>query len=103
MPLLSPAAVMFPLLKACAAASGQPTADKPTGPVEGCVTPQCHGGLLDAKVVHGPAEDEECAACHTLTDPKLHAFALTSEKQELCFGCHDEIDDEVVHPPVAEG
>ncbi len=59
--------------------------------------------MLDAKVLHGPAEDGECDSCHTLSDPKLHSFELTSEKGELCLECHDEPDDTVVHKPVAEG
>ncbi len=90
---------------ACAWASAAPA--KPIGPIEpaNCVTAECHAGVKDHKMVHGPVNVGACDACHTPVDPAQHTFKLAREGGELCTFCH-QIQTQgmkVVHKPVAEG
>jgi predicted CXXCH cytochrome family protein len=82
-------------------------AAKPTTavPEAGCVTPACHVGVKQYKVLHGPVNVNACTACHKPLDPAQHTFALTREKKDLCTFCHkiETAGMAVVHKPVQTG
>ncbi len=74
---------------------------------EGCVTSKCHADISSKQWVHGPVGAGICNICHTLVDQKKHEFIFTTDKEELCFGCHETTRDMMiedhVHTPVADG
>jgi predicted CXXCH cytochrome family protein len=74
---------------------------------EGCVTSRCHADVGTKQYVHGPVGAGICNICHTLVNEKDHKFMLTSDKEELCFGCHeakrDMMLEDHLHTPVANG
>lgn len=76
-------------------------------PGGGCVTSKCHAQIGTKEWVHGPVGAGVCSVCHTLTDEKNHKFALTAEKEQLCFNCHETSRDmmleDFVHTPVSDG
>jgi predicted CXXCH cytochrome family protein len=84
-------------------AAWQGPATRPTGPVEQCVTAECHGGLVAGKVLHAPAAQRKCDSCHVLSDPAEHKFALPVPKAKLCTSCHVLSVRDIVHEPVADG
>jgi len=76
---------------------------------DGCVTPQCHAGLLEAAAgarrgsVHQPAADGECVFCHDLALPSAVRFVKGAPSRAadgsgnagawdlaLCSRCHGE-------------
>lgn len=73
----------------------------------GCVTSDCHETMGTAEFVHGPVGAQICTVCHAPTDGDKHKFALTAEKEDLCFGCHEDKRDMMLednlHTPVAKG
>lgn len=75
--------------------------------VENCVTSECHTDIAKEEFVHGPVGANICTICHLLTDEKEHLFKYTSDKAELCFGCHETSRDMMLenslHTPVADG
>lgn len=60
----------------------------------------CHGSMIEGKVVHSPVESKECLSCHT-----PHTSTETKLKKEplpkLCFSCHDDkmFGKNYVHKP----
>jgi len=80
------------------------------GPVDQAeVCLMCHediAGLLDSPVVHPPAAESECTACH---NPHVARFSglLKQSPGPLCAACHPEIAGElerpVTHQPAREG
>jgi predicted CXXCH cytochrome family protein len=81
-----------------------PVGAQPDG---GCVTDKCHTTVGTGKFVHGPVGARICTVCHNPLPNEDHKFALVAEKDELCFGCHEEKRDmvlkEFVHGPVGVG
>jgi predicted CXXCH cytochrome family protein len=97
--------VLVGMLSAAAvcAAAGSTHPTLATG--AGCVTPQCHGRLLEAAAgaqagsVHPPAAAGECLSCHDLALPPgvrfvkgaLDGPGITGAWDlALCAGCHGE-------------
>jgi predicted CXXCH cytochrome family protein len=74
---------------------------------QGCVTAQCHQGMLKTKNIH-PAADP-CESCHqpVLTphpQKKTKTFKLSQEVPGLCFQCHTQFGTmKHIHPPVKDG
>ena len=88
-------------------AQGAAPVARPTTAIDpaGCVTEQCHVGVKQHKVVHGPVNVNACDACHTLTNPAEHKYEMARGKTEMCTFCH-QVDTggmPVVHKPVADG
>lgn len=79
-----------------------PTTDIPR---EGCVTAECHPGIRDHEVLHGPINVHGCDSCHRLADVEAHRFEPTRPESEMCSFCHTaEVPDEHFrHAPFAEG
>lgn len=64
---------------------------------------ECHGTMVNGKVVHPPVGDKDCTGCHsphTSNETKL----LSSPIPTLCFNCHDKapFTKKNIHPPVQE-
>jgi predicted CXXCH cytochrome family protein len=79
----------------------RPTTDIPQAK---CVTPQCHPGVKQFNVLHGPVNVNACDACHTLTSAEKHTFRLARAPAALCTFCHKtQITGPVVHKPVQTG
>lgn len=91
------------MLLASESLRGQGVADRPTGPVDRCVSSDCHGDKLVGKVLHAPSAQRKCDACHLLADAAEHRFTLTVDKAKLCTACHVQTYRDVVHQPVADG
>ena len=74
---------------------------------EDCVNSKCHTSIADKEFVHGPVGAKICTICHLETNKKDHLFSFTSDKEELCFGCHENNRDMMMqnylHTPVADG
>lgn len=67
----------------------------------------CHGALLNAKHVHGPAGVYDCVACH---DPQSRPakYAQPDIEGRFCLECHDDVltaarKEPFVHGPVDSG
>lgn len=58
-------------------------------PRDGCVTSDCHAGVKDHQILHGPVNVNACDGCHNLIDVEKHEYRLHREKQGLCAHCHD--------------
>ena len=93
--------------RACAQAGSAPGAvdpkRRPTTSTPNCTSGGCHAAVTSFPFVHGPVGVQSCSACHKPTDEKGHKFALTREKVDLCYFCHDQFKAEHVHVPVANG
>jgi predicted CXXCH cytochrome family protein len=67
----------------------------------------CHGALIEQKVIH-PAAVDDCTGCH-LTNGNQHpqknmkGFSLSEAVPALCFLCHEENSKKNIHPPVKTG
>lgn len=74
---------------------------------EGCITGQCHSGLLKLKNVHPVAES--CDSCHQPTGAShpqkgKKTFNLVQEGGALCSMCHPSVvTKKNIHPPVKDG
>lgn len=70
-----------------------------------CVTADCHAGIKNYRIIHGPVNVNSCDACHRLLDAKSHTYELARDKADLCTYCHEFQAREmpVVHKPVALG
>lgn len=53
----------------------------------GCITRDCHNGMLAHKFVHGPVAVGLCEQCHVRTGK--HTFKLAGAGEELCYICHE--------------
>lgn len=74
-------------------------------PMNTCVTADCHPGVKQHRVLHGPVNVDSCDACHKYSDVKQHKFELKREPKQLCTFCHivDIENAPVVHKPLLEG
>jgi predicted CXXCH cytochrome family protein len=74
---------------------------------EGCVTAQCHAGMLKARNIHPGAKP--CQSCHQTIEAshpqkKKKTFKLTEEIPGLCYQCHPRYGAlKHIHPPVKDG
>jgi len=84
-----------------------PAVERPTTRIElkSCVTAECHPGVKQHRVLHGPVNVDACDACHRTVDVKDHTFELKRPKQELCGFCHivDIANAKFVHEPMKTG
>ena len=99
-----------------ARATGQPNADpmaapttepapqvkRPAGPVDNCVTAECHTKIVAGRFLHSPTAQEECDACHVDADVRKHTYNLVVTESELCGYCHTRSERTVVHKPVSD-
>lgn len=71
----------------------------------GCSSSGCHAGLVDRPVVHFPAQDDGCSACHVEQNAEKHEFRLMESGAKLCTECHEAeaFQGKVVHQPVDGG
>lgn len=76
---------------------------KKIDPEASCATADCHEGVGNDPIVHGPVAMDECQICH---EPKRdrHNFEDVPPSLDLCMACHDDpVDIEaVVHFPATE-
>jgi predicted CXXCH cytochrome family protein len=79
-----------------------PTVEKPTGPVDTCITAECHPKIVSGRFLHGPTAQEECDACHVDEDVTKHTYKLVVPESELCSSCHTRSERTVVHKPVSD-
>lgn len=63
----------------------------------------CHGTLVEGRVLHEPVEEEMCDACHGQPDESLHVFEMPDNQSDTCFTCHDSVPGAVQHEPVMKG
>ncbi len=77
--------------------------DKPRGPVTSCITENCHGSIIEHRVVHGPVAQQKCEACHVESDPASHQFVLAQDALTLCTTCHPMPERTYSHAPVHQG
>lgn len=78
------------------------TVERPTGPVDTCVTTECHQKVMSGRVLHGPNAKRQCEACHVDKDVQKHTYDLVVPKPELCSHCHTRSERSVVHKPVTD-
>ncbi|GMU24812.1 MAG: hypothetical protein AMXMBFR13_48830 [Phycisphaerae bacterium] len=76
---------------------------RPVGPTGSCATAECHADKLSGKVLHAPAGQRKCTACHTVRNVYQHTFDLALPEQQLCTFCHVQGRRTFVHQPVANG
>jgi predicted CXXCH cytochrome family protein len=74
-------------------------------PLNSCVTADCHPGIKQHQVLHGPLNVNACDACHESTDVPKHKFQLKRKPTELCSFCHviDTGKAPFVHKPIETG
>lgn len=70
---------------------------------QACVTAGCHERVVDHRVMHGPAAQRKCTACHVYVEPREHRFRLAEPVSELCAGCHTLAHRTYLHEPVRQG
>lgn len=93
----------FPSTEASGLFEGPPPpVERPTGPVESCVTTECHTKIMAGRVLHGPNAQKQCDACHVVADVRKHTYGLIVPKAELCSYCHTQSERSVVHKPVID-
>ena len=66
-------------------------APRPTTAVafeEGCVRADCHARFQDAPVIHVPAAEDACDACHA-PDTGGHVYPQRRPRGQVCSTCHD--------------
>jgi len=90
-------------LEALDAADSEPKVERPTGPVDSCVTTECHTKEMAGRVLHGPNAQQQCDACHVDDDLQKHTYKLIVPKAELCSFCHTQSERSVVHQPILDG
>lgn len=95
-------AITNPALDRTGSTTAAPTASVPR---EGCVTAECHPGIKDHKLLHGPVQVNACESCHTLKDAAAHTFEPSRSRNETCSLCHivEASKGTVVHAPFAQG
>lgn len=79
-----------------------PTVERPTGPVDTCITAECHPKIVAGRFLHGPNAQEACDACHVDDDVQKHTYKLVVPESELCGSCHTRFERTVVHQPVSD-
>lgn len=93
----------LPLLTLAAAPADEPGGVRPTTETESCATDQCHADIASRKVMHGPAAQDKCLACHQYVEPRQHQFTLAEESDKLCGSCHTLTHRTYAHTPVKQG
>ena len=70
-----------------------------------CTSAGCHKSVVEHKVMHAPAESDECSSCHESVDEKEHTFKFVAAGKALCEECHDDVTEEhtYAHGPAAGG
>lgn len=69
---------------------------------------QCHdGAAFTGRVVHEPIVEKNCLACHG-PHVSRHEKLLLQREQDLCFGCHVQLAEnlagqQVLHAPLRDG
>ncbi len=76
---------------------------RPTTVTEACTNDACHSNIVSYKVMHGPAAQKKCQACHVYLEPREHRFKYASPEGQLCGDCHTLQHRTVVHTPVKQG
>ena len=61
---------------------------KPTAATEQCTNGACHATVIEHKVMHGPAAQKKCTACHLYDEPRDHTFRFASAPDKMCGDCH---------------
>lgn len=58
---------------------------------------ECHADLIEEAVVHSPAAEGECEACHEFTpvDVDVWRVSFTLPEEELCLECHTDQEEEL--------
>jgi predicted CXXCH cytochrome family protein len=85
------------LLAAAVAGVHAANSDIKLGP--SCVTGECHGDVVKAEFLHGPANMSQCEPCHVPVNGR-HEFTAIAAGRELCLTCHEvEEQKAVVHGP----
>ena len=79
-----------------------PTVERPTGPVDTCITSECHTKTVAGRVLHGPTAQRQCDACHVDADVTKHTYRLIVPNTELCDYCHTQSERDFVHKPVLD-
>jgi predicted CXXCH cytochrome family protein len=70
----------------------------------GCVSATCHTATILGEFVHGPTGQQNCEACHKITDEPNHKFEPIIDEPNLCYECHDRPPEhEFQHGPVSLG
>lgn len=65
---------------------------------------QCHQDKAKGKFVHTVIAAQGCSACHTVISKKKRTLvSLVLPPNELCFTCHEKVNDKVLHAPYAQG
>lgn len=81
-----------------------PTVDVPR---ESCVTAECHPGIKQRDVLHGPVRVNACESCHQPVDPSQHTFARPANNADACSLCHAiatiPVEGPIVHAPFSQG
>lgn len=75
-------------------ASAQAARVKPTVITEDCTSGNCHGSLVNRKVVHAPVAQKKCLDCHKYEDAAQHRFthlAAADQGVALCTSCHRQL------------
>ncbi|MHC4991014.1 MAG: cytochrome c3 family protein [Planctomycetota bacterium] len=80
-----------------------PAQDKPSGPVQTCVTAGCHTGIVNRRVMHGPVAQHKCEACHIELDAATHQFDIVGDPAALCTTCHPMQERTFAHEPLRQG
>ncbi len=74
---------------------------------DGCMEADCHSDMGTKEWIHGPVGAGACTVCHNPLENVDHQFVLATEKEELCFNCHETSRDmmlsDFLHTPVSEG
>ena len=81
------------------------SASRPPEKIEGgCVSATCHTATILGEIVHGPAAQQDCEACHKIIDEPNHRFEPIIDEPNLCWECHDRPPEhEFLHGPVSLG
>lgn len=89
----------------CRAAVGQPPDPAPVEGIApaGCVTADCHPGVVEHDFAHGPAAQRKCQACHVVRSTDEHTFDLRLPEERFCTSCHIVKRPDFLHTPVREG
>ncbi len=99
---VAPAAVVLAVVLA-AAAGGAGAQQRPTERTESCVSGGCHAKIVTHPVMHGPAAQQKCMACHAYDEPREHRFRLAEPQADLCTTCHVFPHRTYAHEPVRQG
>ncbi|MCK4509290.1 MAG: hypothetical protein KAU27_12140, partial [Desulfuromonadales bacterium] len=66
-----------------------------------CVVAECHGAFGEAKYVHAPVAENDCASCHEATSvahPGAGSMQLVEPEPQLCLQCHENPAADMAFP-----